>query len=113
MDRTYARKNPFLGLTTEEWVIIGLGTAVVGTLVWAVTQVQESAQNAADSAAGAGTAAQAAADQASGAADQVGEQLYQVQQTGTAVQGQIASAQQQAAPITSTAQGLQNWWNSL
>lgn len=108
----YERTNPLFGLNTEEWVLIGTATAVVGIVAYAIYEVEEASQEAQDAASGASDAAGSAADQVNQNALDIQQQLAAVQQAAAAAQSQIQSAQTQAAPTTGLIQGIQNWWNS-
>jgi hypothetical protein len=106
----YRRSNP---MTTEEWFIVGGAAAVVVAIGVAIYYVNEAAENAQEAAGNASDAAQNAADQASEAAAGVQGQLSDVTAAAGNLQTQVAAAQSQAGPITSAAQGIANWWDSL
>jgi hypothetical protein len=111
--RRYRRKNPLFGISNDDLILIGVGTAVVGTLLYAVYSVQESADEAAGSLADAQNQVGITQNEVTQQASQVQNALEGVQTAAGQTQAQIQSAQQQAAPVTGPLSSIENWWNSL
>jgi hypothetical protein len=107
--RRYRRKNPLFGISNDDLILIGVGTAVVGTLLYAVYSVQQSADEAAGSLADAQNQVGITQNEVTQQASQVQNALEGVQTSAGQVQGQIQSAQQQAGPFTR----LANWIESI
>jgi methyl-accepting chemotaxis protein len=99
------RRNPAKseGLSTDTILLMGMGTVLLGAIVYAIYEIQQTNEQIAS---------------ASGAASTVGEQIGQASSSAQNVADQIAAAnqtvQQQAqSPAVQAAQGAANWWNSL
>ena len=109
--RHYRRPNPQdTGLNTNTILMLGMGTALLGAIVYAIYQLgqaQDTLANTNDVISGASSSADSVANQiaqASQAAQNVSDQIYNANQT---VQTQAQS------PAVTAAQSAANWWNQL
>jgi Prophage tail length tape measure protein len=109
----YRRRNPIGNLTTEDWVLVGVGAAVVGTLIYAAYSVQQSSEESQGALADAQNQVGVTQNEVTQQASQVQNALEGVQTAAQQAQSQIQSAQQQAAPVTGPLSSIENWWNSL
>jgi len=99
-----------IGITPGEAILGIIGLGIIGTLIYAVYQTQQTVEDATQS-------VQDTADQATLQVNQassdiqgaLGEATSQVTQTGQSVQSTVQGAQRQAQPVVDTA----NWWNQL
>ena len=85
--RRYRRPNPQDGISTDTILILGLGTALLGAIVYAVYQVSQTNAAIADasqSAAGVGEQIGSAGESGQSAADQIAalnQQIQSIQQS--------------------------------
>lgn len=91
------------GLSTDTILLFGMGTVLLGAIIYAVYEIQQTNEQIAN---------------ASSAASGVGEQIGQASQSAQNVSDQIQAAnqtvqQQSQSPAVQAAQSAAAWWNSL
>lgn len=91
------------GLSTDTILLFGMGTVLLGAIIYAVYEIQQTNEQIAN---------------ASSAASSVGEQIGQASTSAQNVADQIQSAnstvsQQAQSPAVQAAQSAAAWWNSL
>jgi len=109
-----SRPNPggggFSSISTETWIVLGLGSILLGTIAYAIYEISEAKNVLSETNDRIGDAASAASS--------VSDQIAGASQSAQNVSDQIAAANQtvqgvQASPAVTTAQSLAAWWNSL
>lgn len=103
--RSY-KKNPAT-LSSDTVVLLGIGTALLGAIVYAVATLSNKLSASTDAITQAGAAGQSVSEEIGGAS-----------QSAESVAAQIAAAnataqQVQGSPTVQTANQAANWWNSL
>ncbi len=108
----YRRPNPtgLASIDTSTWILVGLGSVLLGTIAYAVYELSEAKDVLASTSDQIGSAA--------GAASDVGSQIGQAAQSAQNVSDQIQAANQtvtnlQNNPSVTAANSLAAWWNSL
>jgi hypothetical protein len=91
------------GLSTDTILLFGMGTVLLGAIIYAVYEIQQTNEQIAN---------------ASSAASSVGEQIGNASQSAQSVSDQIAAANQTVqnqaqSPAVQAAQSAAAWWNSL
>jgi methyl-accepting chemotaxis protein len=102
-----SRKNPVEGFDTNTIILLGMGTVLVGAIVYAIYEISEAKDTLSDTndqIANASQTAQNVTNQATQAASQVGSQIGAATQTVQQVQ---------QSPSVTAANSLAQWWNSI
>ena len=97
------KRNPQDGITIDTAILLGMGTALLGAIVYAIYEIQQTNAQIA-----------AASDSATSVGSQIGEASSSAQNVADQIQAANQTVQQQAnSPAVQATQGLAAWWNSL